>query len=75
MTDLPDKAVAQAQTLAPEVQDEIARLMLAFVGEDAPLDRFTPEEAAELDASEAAAAGGDLATESEVRAIWDRHGL
>lgn len=70
-----DKAVAQAQTLAPEVQDEIARLMLAFVGEDAPLDRFTPEEEAELDASEAAAAGGDLATESEVRAIWDRHGL
>jgi len=75
MTDLLDKAVAKARDLAPEMQDEIARLMLAFVDEDAPLYRFTPEEEAELDESEAAAARGDFATESEVRAIWAKYGL
>ncbi|MCJ2121220.1 hypothetical protein [Methylobacterium sp. J-077] len=75
MTDLLDKAVAKARDLAPEMQDAIARVMLAFVHEDAPLYQFTPEEEAELDESEAAAARGDFATEAEVRAIWAKYGL
>ncbi|WCS28156.1 hypothetical protein LOK46_08755 [Methylobacterium sp. NMS14P] len=75
MTDLLEKAVAKARVLAPEMQDEIARLMLAFVDDGASIYRFTPEEAAELDESEAAAARGDYATDAEVRAIWAKHGL
>ncbi|MCJ2055612.1 hypothetical protein MKL09_03480 [Methylobacterium sp. J-048] len=75
MTDLLDKAVAKTRDLAPEMQDEIARLMLAFVHEDAPLYQFTPEEEAELGESEAAAARGDFATDAGVRAIWAQYGL
>jgi hypothetical protein len=75
MTDLLDKAVARARDLAPDLQDEIARLMLAFVNEDAPLYQFTPEEEAELDESVAAAARGDFASDAEVRAIWAKYGL
>jgi hypothetical protein len=75
MTELLDKALAKARDLAPELQDEIARLMLAFVGDDSSVYRFTPEEAEELDESEAAAARGDFATEAEVQAIWAKYGL
>lgn len=75
MTDLLDKAVTTARGLPPETQDEIARMVLAFVGDDPAIYRLTPEEAAELDESEAAAARGDFATDDEVRAIWAKHGL
>ena len=56
MTELLDKALAKARDLAPELQDEIARLMLAFVGDDSSVYRFTPEEAEELDEVYAATA-------------------
>ena len=75
MTDLLEKAVAKARDLAPEMQDEIARLMLAFVGDDASVYRFTPEEEAEQDAADAEEARGEYATDAEVRAIWAKHGL
>ncbi|MEL6064953.1 MULTISPECIES: hypothetical protein [unclassified Methylobacterium] len=75
MTDLLEKAVAKARDLSPDLQDEIARLMLAFVGDEDSVYRFTPEEAAELDESEAAEARGDFATEAEIRAIWAKYGL
>jgi predicted transcriptional regulator len=35
----------------------------------------TPEEEADLDASLAEAAGGELATDEEVHAVWAKHGL
>lgn len=75
MTDLLDKAVATARGLSAEMQDEMARVMLAFVGDDAGLYQFTPEEAAELDVSEAAAKRGEFATDQEVAEIWAKHGL
>ena len=75
MTALLDLAVARARDLAPDRQDEIARLMLAVLSDDAPVYHFTPEEEAELDESEAAAARGEFATDEEVRAIWTKHGL
>jgi hypothetical protein len=49
--------------------------MLDFVGNQDSVYRFTPEAAAELDESEAAAARGDFATGAEIRAIWAKHGL
>lgn len=75
MTDLLDKAVATARGLPPEMQDDIARMMLAFVGSDPGVYQFTPEEAAELDESEAAELSGDFASDEEVRAIWAKYGL
>ncbi|MEE7506650.1 hypothetical protein [Methylobacterium mesophilicum] len=75
MTDLLEKAVAKARVLAPEMQDEIARLMLAFVGDEGSVYRFSPEEAAEQDEADAEVARGEYATEAEVRAIWAKYGL
>ncbi|SFK36099.1 hypothetical protein [Methylorubrum salsuginis] len=76
MTELLDKAFTTARALSPEMQDEIARVVLALAGDDQqPVYAFTPEEEAELDESEAAARRGDFATDDEVRAIWAKHGL
>ncbi|MGU3662944.1 hypothetical protein ACLBX9_01945 [Methylobacterium sp. A49B] len=75
MTDLLELAMAKARDLPPDRQDEIARLLLAFVGDEGPVYQFTPEEEAELDEADAAEARGDYATDAEVRAIWAKHGL
>lgn len=75
MTELLEKAVATARGLPPETQDEIARMVLAFVGDDASIYQLTPEEEADLDASDAEVSRGEFATDEEVRAIWAKHGL
>lgn len=75
MTKLLDQALDAARTLPPEVQDDIARVILRLAGTD---DLPVPLSAAERDAverSKAAAARGEFATDAEVRALWDRHGL
>ena len=75
MTKLLEKAVQTARALSPVMQDEIARLMLAYAGDEPAVYHFSEEEAAELDESEAAAARGDIATNAELRAVWAKHGL
>ncbi len=48
--------------------------MLAFAGEEiGEVYILTPKEEAAL--AEAGAAGGEFATEEEVRAVWAKHGL
>ncbi|WP_407519704.1 hypothetical protein [Methylobacterium oryzisoli] len=74
MTDLLEKAVATARGLPPEMQDDIARMVLAFVGDDLSIYRLTPEEEADLDASDAEAARGEFATDEQMRALWAKHG-
>lgn len=75
MTDLLDKAMSTARSLSQDMQDEIARRMLAFAGEDLAPYRPTAEEGAEFDLSMAAAARGDFATDEELAEIWAKHGL
>lgn len=75
MTDLLEKAMTTARGLSPEMQDEIARMVFTFLGDEVSVYQLTPEEEAELDVSEAAAARGEFATDEEVRAIWSKYGL
>ncbi len=76
MTELLDKAFTTARALPPEMQDEIARVVLALAGDDTQsVYRLTPEEEAEQDEADAAEARGDYATDEEVRAIWAKYGL
>lgn len=75
MTELLDKAVATARSLPPEMQDEIARVVLALAGDARSIYQLTPEEEADLADSDAEVARGDLATDEEVRAMWAKHGL
>lgn len=76
MTDLLEKAVAAARALPPEMQDDIARIVLMFAADEEPEPvALSPEERAAITASKAAASRGEFATEEQVRAVWAKHGL
>ncbi len=75
MTKLLEQAVEAARALPPAMQDELARVLLQFAGEDQPVIQLTAEERAALDLSQAAAARGEFATDDQVRAVWAKHGL
>jgi hypothetical protein len=76
MTKLLDRAVEAARSLPPDVQDDIAHVVLRLTGADdeTPVP-LTPDEQAAITASKAAAARGEFATEEQVRVVWAKHGL
>ena len=73
MTDLLDRAVASVGALPPEAQDDIARMLLQWTGEDDSVVMLPPEEEASLTESRAQADRGEFATEAEVQAVWAKH--
>jgi hypothetical protein len=77
MTKLLDQALELAQTLSPDAQDDIARIVLQLVGRDDQVSpiALTPEERVAIAASKQAAARGEFATDEQVRAVWAKHGL
>ena len=75
MTTLLDRAMEAARSLSPEVQDEIARLVLIIAGGEGTPIALTAEERAAIATSRAAAARGEFATDNEVRAAWAKHDL
>lgn len=75
MTELLEKAMETARALPPEMQDDLARMVLLFAGQDQPPVELTPEDEAAVESSRAAAAAGDFATVDELSAIWAKHGL
>lgn len=77
MAKLLKQAMTKAQQLPPDMQDEVARLVLTYGGDDAgrPKIQLTPEEEAELDAADAEVARGEFATDAEVAAILADHRL
>ncbi|MGQ0444044.1 MAG: hypothetical protein ACT4O2_02685 [Beijerinckiaceae bacterium] len=75
MTELLDRAIEAARGMSPEKQDELARMLLQFAGEDQPMIQLTAEEESSFEVSLAQAERGEFATADEVRAIWAKHGL
>jgi hypothetical protein len=74
MTRLFDQAVEKVAQLPDEEQDALARVLLQIAGQEQPPYLLTPEEEVELDASIAAEARGEFATDEEIRAIRAKHG-
>jgi hypothetical protein len=75
MTKLLEEAVEIAKTLPPTMQDDVARLLLQFLGEEQPVIQLTPEEVASFAESRAQASRREFATDEQVRAVWAKHGL
>ena len=75
MTKLLEQAVETVRGLPPEMQDELARMLLQFAGEDQPVVQLSAEEAASFAESLAQADRSEFATDEQVRAIWAKHGL
>ena len=75
MGDLMDQAIASLQQIAPEHRDEIASLVMDFVGEPRATFDVIAEDRAAIDEAEAEFERGEIATDDEIRAIWAKHGL
>ena len=75
MTDLLDRAVATLQMLPAAAQDDVARMLLQWIGEEQAPVQLTAEEEASFSESLAQAERGEFASEADVRAIWAKHDL
>ncbi len=75
MNALFEKAIEKVRALPQEMQEDLARILLQFTGEDLPVVELTPEEEEAVLKSRAAAARGEFATDEQIRAIWSKHGL
>lgn len=73
MTELLDRAVQTARALSPEMQDELARMVLAYAGGDDAVIALTPDEEADLIEAQAEKTRGDFATEAEVQAVLSKY--
>ncbi len=75
MTKLLEQAVETVRGLPPEVQDELARILLQLAGKDQPVVQLSPADEASLAESLAQADRGEFATDEQVRAIWAKYDL
>ena len=69
MTKLLERAVDSVRTLPPEVQDELARLLLQIAGEEQPVIQLTLEERSDLAEADAEIARGEFATDEQILSI------
>jgi hypothetical protein len=75
MTKLLDKALERVRAWSKDRQDDAARLLLAMDRRDAAPYRLTPEERAEIDAALGEVERGELASEEDVAALFQRFGI
>jgi predicted transcriptional regulator len=75
MTKLLEEAVETVRGLPPDVQDELARILLQLAGEDQPVFQLSAADEASFEESLAQADRGEFATDEQVRAIWAKYGL
>jgi hypothetical protein len=75
MTKLLEQAVETVRGLPPEVQDELARVLLQLAGRDQPVVQLSAADEASLAESLAQADRGEFATDEQVRAIWAKYDL
>jgi len=68
MTKLLAQALAATEALSPEMQDELARLILAFAGRESEVYQLSEEEFADLEEAERS----DFASDEEVAALWTK---
>ena len=74
MTKLLDKAIEYAKELPAEMQDEIAGILLSFMGNgEEEVYLLTPEEEADLDEADREIERGEVVGEEEVRAVLAKY--
>ena len=73
MTKLLDQALDAVRQLPPDVQDDIARVVLQLARDDAAPMTLSPEERDAISLSKSAVDRGEFATEEQVRAVWAKH--
>jgi hypothetical protein len=74
MTKLLDQALEAVRVLPPDVQDDIARIVLQLARDDVEPVALSPDERAAISVSKSAAARGEFANDEQVRTAWAKHG-
>jgi hypothetical protein len=75
MTKLLEQAVEKVQALPLEMQDQAARMLLAYAGDEEPILALSPEEEADLMEAQAEMQRGEFATDAEVEAVLTKYRL
>ncbi len=73
MTKRLEQAMERAQLLPPDIQDEIARLVLAYAGEDDEVLVLSPEEEADLLEARGEMERGEFADAASVEAVFAKY--
>jgi hypothetical protein len=71
MTNALEEAIERAQTLPLVEQDLVGEIVLAYMEGDRRTYGLTPEQVAEVKLAQAEVRKGKIATEEEVRNLWD----
>ena len=71
MTSALEEAIERAQELPAVEQDLVGEIVLAYMEGDRRTYRLTPEQVAEVKLAQAEVREGKIATEEEVRNLWD----
>jgi hypothetical protein len=75
MTKLLEQALEKVQALPLEMQDQAARMLLAYAGDEEPILVLSPEEEADLMEAQAERQRGEFATDAEVEAVLGKYRL
>jgi hypothetical protein len=73
MIKLLEEAVEKVRALPLEMQEQAARILLAYAGDEEPSLILTPEEEADLLEAQAEMRRGEIATAAEVEAVFARY--
>jgi len=73
MNILLEQAVEKVQALPLEMQDQAARILLAYAGGEEPVLALTPEEEADPMEAQAEMQRGEFATDAEVEGVFTRN--
>lgn len=75
MTKLLERAIEKVQSLPPEMQEQAARMLLIYAGDDETVIALTPEEEADLIEAQAEMARGEFASDAEVQTVLSNYRL
>jgi hypothetical protein len=68
-----EEALQEVQALSPEMQEQAARMSLAYAGDEEPVLKLTPEEEGDLIEAQAEMRRGEFATAAEVEAVFAKY--
>jgi predicted transcriptional regulator len=73
MTKLFELAVERLQALPAEMQDQAARMLLTYAGDEEPFVELTPEEESDLSEALAEMARGEFASDDEFESVLSKY--
>ena len=75
MNKLLEQAVEKVEALPIEMQDQAARILLAYAGDEEPILALAPEEEADLMEARAEMQRGEFASDAEAEAVFAKYRL